>query len=247
MGEELLFVITRRVDDEIQDQYWKLCCTSIRTFWPTSRIVIVDNGSPFKTEHPCKLFPNCELIESRLTGSRFWSAFHYLLLRNDYEKAFVIHDGTIFHEKVDVSSISDVKYVWHFSNHNCDNAYVFRHFAETLNHTNELKETYSKQEWVGSMGAMCVITRKALEHLETTYGLSRLSDMLGGNHYAQEYERLFGVLCHREFPSIRESPSLFGDCFGEKSVYALSFKEYTENTEKYKKYAVLKVYGRRMG
>ncbi len=113
---EPIFVILRHVTKELDnsDEIWKLCYKSIRQFYTTNKIIIIDNNSDFSIiKNDIELY-NCEIINSSAFNSRLFSPF-YELLNINFKKAIIIHDGVIFKKFVDFNNFEDIKYVWHFN------------------------------------------------------------------------------------------------------------------------------------
>ena len=59
----LVFIIIRHVNSESSNLYWKHSYSSIRQFYPTTSIIIIDDNSPFKKFGSINL-SNCEIINS---------------------------------------------------------------------------------------------------------------------------------------------------------------------------------------
>jgi hypothetical protein len=100
--DNLIFVILRHVTKKAKntEEIWKICYNSIRQFYTNK--IIFDNNSDYYIINDIKL-ENCEIISSNVFNSRLFSPF-YELLKIDFNRVVVIHDGVVFQKYVDFVS-----------------------------------------------------------------------------------------------------------------------------------------------
>jgi hypothetical protein len=116
MTENLGFIITRHVTNEITNLYWIICISKIRQFYPENIIIVVDDNSDYKhiKNFSGELIKNCFFIQGGYNGAGELLPYYYYYKNHLFDKAVVIHDSVFINKYIDFSSIKDVKFVWHF-------------------------------------------------------------------------------------------------------------------------------------
>lgn len=241
---DLVFFILRHADSEETAKLWKLCFESIRQFYPTTMIVILDTNSNLSFVN---LVPPDDLslvISSELPNGRlFVPYYYYLTYYNQYTKAVILHDSTVIQRPLPIDNIETVKYLWHFETHQYDNKYIGNLMLNSLTNTSELSNLYNSNLWHGCLGCMSVITISFLKQLQTKYSILNLKNNITSKDYACEFERILSVLCTFEEPNLYSKASLFGDI--STLEWGLSYSKYMSHRELYNTHTVIKLFAAR--
>ena len=205
------FIITRHVNSEKTNQYWIESYISIRKFYPTNTIMIIDDNSNnafVKIPESLKL-SNCYFITSEYPQCGELLAYYYFHKYPIFEKAVFIHDSVFVNQYIDFSDVKDIKFLWHFQ-HDWDEPANEKRLLEILPNTNTLKTNYDNKEWFGAFGVQAVITREFLSKLANTHQIFNLLPVIKTRNQRMNIERIFGLLCSIEKPELFDAPSLFG-------------------------------------
>ena len=156
------FVILRHVTKQLNnsDEIWKECYKSIRLFY-NNKIIIIDNNSDYTIIKNDIELENCEIINSSIFNSRLFSPFGELLKIN-FERAIIIHDGVIFQKFVDFNKFEDVKFIWHFNMKQYDDIKLIEKQLSVLTNKNILFNIFRKKNFIGCMGCCLAITKEFL-------------------------------------------------------------------------------------
>jgi hypothetical protein len=109
------FIITRHVNSEKTDNYWKECYNCIRKWHPDLKIIIIDDNSDQEKITDMEV-TNCEVIRSQYIGRGELLPYYYLLTRKLFDRAIIIHDSVFLHEPINFENVDTVKFLWHFQN-----------------------------------------------------------------------------------------------------------------------------------
>jgi hypothetical protein len=207
------FIITRNVNSEITNKYWKICVKQIRTFYPENMIVIIDDNS--KQEYIDKLdteLHNCIIINSEFKCRGEMLPYYYYFKNKWFDKAVIIHDSVFINKYIDFDKVDDIKFIWNFNLYDMDHEVIAEtRMIQNLDNKEELFNTFNNRKlWTGCFGAMSVISHRFLKIISEKYHFFVLL-----NHTLTKFdrcmiERLLAILCFTEKPSLIDDPSIFG-------------------------------------
>ena len=233
-------LMIRKVTAHEFDIFWIESYKSIRRVYPDVDIKILDNKSTHASTMPLE---NCDIVETEYSNSRLFRPYHEFLKMSGYSHAVIIHDGFIFNRPIDVESVRNVKFMWHFETHEYDESPHILRQLKTLNNSADLIRLYTSSAWHGCMGCMVVITKDAINTLERTYGLSRLVNIVDNKDDAIAFERTLAVLCYHAFPEVRNDPSFEGDI--RNMIWGYRYRHYVENPSRVADKPFFKFFGAR--
>lgn len=237
----MLFVILRHITESTKD-FYKECYKSIRKFY-NNEIIIIDNYSNKELIDKDFVMTNCSTIENNLNPNlRLYLPF-YELLHIDFEKAVIIHDGTIFHKHVDFSNISPLKSMWHFDTKQYDDFNLIKQQLNSLTNNSDLFDILNNRTYFGSLGASLILTKDFLVKLENKYKISNLKNIIHSKLHACAFERTIVILCLSLYPDLKDDKSVCGE-IGDM-VWGLRLNEYKKSLEIHKKKPIIKLFGDR--
>lgn len=209
---DFVFIVTRHVNSETTNKYWKECYKCIRKFYPNVKIVIIDdNSNPDFLLDDGIVLDNVEIIKSEYPGRGELLPYYYFYKNHYADKAVIIHDSVFINQYVDFSKINDnVNILWHF-NHYHDKADDEKNIIKQLKNSDKLLEFYDKgDKWMIAFGVMSFIKWDFVVQLQEKYDLFNLLHVIKTRYDRMCLERIFGLLCHIENNNLIENPSLFG-------------------------------------
>jgi hypothetical protein len=212
MDTSLVFIVVRNIQTPQFNLFWQECVKSIRRFY-SHPIYIVDTGSNSSLVSTNISLENCTTVESKYPGTYFFSGYLFLLdILDKFDRAVVIHDGIIFQQQMEFNAVKNIKFFWHFETHQWDNCQLEEAYLQTLPYSDELLSLYrAKWAWFGCFGLITVIEKSFLQHLHTVYNLPEIGMKFKSKDDAMAMERVFAVLCYREYPELRNDVSFQGD------------------------------------
>jgi hypothetical protein len=241
MSDDLIFIMLRNIPNEKFKNIWIESYNSIRKFYPTKFIYIIDSTENKEYIENIET-TNCIVFNSEIPNGRLFAPYYYYLkYLSKYKKAVIIHDGIIFQQCINFDSI-ELKFLWHFETHEYDNTPVGFDIINNLENNEELKYLYQSKKWYGTLGCMIVIEYNILQKIQEKYNILKLSTVITNKEYACEFERILSVLCYSEY-NFNNTTSLFGDI--SNMEWGLQLNNYLENKEKYSNYPLVKIFGAR--
>jgi hypothetical protein len=214
----------RHVSNSYYDNWWIATYKSIRTFYPDTHIKIIDNNSTCASVIPLE---NCEIVQAKYPKTGLYSPYYEFLHINEYSKAVIIHDGFIFNKYVDFSNIRNVKFLWHFEDHNWDDNDAIMSLFNVLENNEQLINLYVSRAWNGCMGCISVIDKSFLNILEEKYKISNIAPIITERNRVWAFERVLAVLCYNEYTDLKHSPSIEGDI--RNLIWGYTYNDYINN------------------
>jgi len=102
------FILTRHVNSEITNMYWNHNIKLLRTFYPNSKIIIIDDNSNYIYVKPMFEYKNIEIIQSEYPGRGELLPYIYYLKNKWFDKAIIIHDSVFFHKRFNFDKYNKV-------------------------------------------------------------------------------------------------------------------------------------------
>jgi hypothetical protein len=231
------FILLRHARSERHGKFWKVAYDSIRKFYPTNPIVILDDNSDrsFINEEDEKATYNTLFVQSEYSGrGEFLPYFYYLHLKFA-DVVYMLHDSVFVNSRLE-ESVDTYKILWSFE-HYYDNPGEEKRILQSLDNHAELVDFYDKKEqWKGCFGSMCAIRHSYLKMLDERYNLSKLIPHIDNREARCHFERV--IACILQFHQKNES--LFGDIFAY-CPWGLQFEE----MESYRHLPVIKTWATR--
>ena len=229
---ELGFVIVRYVKCAETNEYWKTCYSQIRKYYPTSKILIVDDASD-ETYLLDKGFDTtlCTVVNSEFPRRGELLGYYYFHKLKPFDKAVIIHDSVFINRQLDFDSIDKVKFLWSFDHIYDDEANelgVLEPFDEPI------KDIYrDKAKWLGCYGVMSAISWTFLDEIDSKFNFfANLLPVVKARGQRMGLERIFACICTVADPSLLSSPHLLGDIHNYRWGRNISFQEYVQGANR---------------
>lgn len=226
-SDNLCFILVRHVISEKTNNYWKENYRCIRNYYPTNKIIIIDDNSPYLEIG--KTPDDVILIKSEYPKRGELLLYYYFHKYKFAKNAVLLHDSVFLHSKIDLSKMKNFQPLWTFepykydSEHRNDLIFIFN----KLNKMNILEEAYNKNNnfnWKGCFGGMSVINWNFLDKIETKYNLfNNLLEHINSRRYRMLLERIFPIFFTLE---LEQQPSIYGDI--HKYGWGLSYNNYLQ-------------------
>lgn len=218
------FVIVRSIRDIKTAKYWHKSYTSIRTLYPHTPIVIIDDKS-----NPCfinikaeKALTNCQIIQSEYPGCGEMLGYYYFWKNRWFPKAVVIHDSVFLRRPIDFASCRNVRFIWDISTHQHDDVELETELVSKIG--GPYAELYEKkEEWMGCFGVMSVIDHDFLVQISAIFDIIR---EVRTRRHRSCMERIFAVACFHHYPELMTNVSLMGDILTCPFGWGYSFTQY---------------------
>lgn len=197
------------------------CVQSIRKYNPLQKIVVViDFTSDSElvksaiSNNPDVLFEvNTKPVPADMLLLSYFKDKRY------FDKAVLLQDSMRLKKAMDVSSVKDIQYVWHFTNHrwhwstitepsteyNTINNIVTHddlilHVIDTKIENAEFKKYckdiyFNKDKWCGCFGTCCIITHDFLLDLDARTNIINIESFMTSNRLRRAIESLFALAC----------------------------------------------------
>ena len=235
---KLGFIMVRYVNNLLTGNYWKESYNSIREFYPTNKILIIDDNSNYnfiKKDDEDKL-QNCEIIKSEFPRRGELLPYYYFYKTKFAEKAVIIHDSVFINQYIDFNEDINVKFLWNFDNHS-ENSNLESKFLNSLNNNSTLLNTYNSRNWKGCFGVMSVIKLSFIIMLVEKYDFFKLLNYINNRVTRCCLERVFSIICHTENNNV---PSYFDNIY-KYCQWGYTFASYIQNKQN-KQNRVIKVW-----
>lgn len=241
--ENLGFIMTRHIRDNISSNYWIENYNCIRKYYPDNFIVIIDDNSD-STYISTINMTNCIIIKSEFPGAGEILPYYYFynVGTKYFNKAVILHDSTFIQKYIDFSSIENCNFIWHFK-HNWDLDKKTVNFISLteLCEKNEIINFYlQKENWSGCFGVQSVITYDFLCKLQERFNIISLVEIIKNREQRCMVERIFAVLCYM---LDLETRSLYG-IIHDYLPWGLKYQKYILS-EKFASKDIIKVWSGR--
>lgn len=211
------FIITRHVNSPETNNYWIECYHCIRAVYDYPIVIIDDGSNPeFLTMSPDLI--NCQIIfEKEFAGRGELLPYYYFYKLHFFEKAIIIHDSVFIQQKIDFQMYTGVKFLWDFDHYWDDvieEPRLLQNMVEKRRdiNLNEILQMYhERQNWKGCYGVQSVIDHSFLSFIQDKYSFFELLHYVKTRNHRMALERIFGFLCHYNYPGLIRNSSIFGD------------------------------------
>lgn len=241
MDNRFGFIITRHVNSVKTNNYWNHCVKLIRTFYPLTKIIIIDDNSNYEYINSEFNYINVDIIQSEFIGRGELLPYYYFLKHKFFANAVIIHDSVFFHKRINFESFNGINvlpfWFFHSDTENLDNT---KRIAGKLKNniliSNKLSKDFNvlgmnSDKWYGCFGVQSYINLGFLEQIENKYGITKLISEVNCRKDRCSLERIFGVIFFTESPKLLNQKSLFGDII-KYEKWGYSYDEYMVNFKK---------------
>jgi hypothetical protein len=159
----LIFIMTRCLQDKKHLPLWRRCYASIRKFYKTERVIIIDDNSKLADNGRdlLRVDPNLTIEKSQYQGAGELLPYHKFLHMPGVAadvRMVTLHDSMLFRRAFDASELSTpVKFLWHFPGDAYKNP-IRSVVLKMLSHHQELQALNEKlDEWTGCFGVASII------------------------------------------------------------------------------------------
>jgi hypothetical protein len=241
------FIILRHVNSIQTNKYWQECYRCVRNIYPNNKIVIIDDDSncDFLTDLP---MTNSIIVESEFKKRGELLPYYYYIQNKWFDNAVIIHDSVFIKADVISKYIKmnvSYKFLWHFEAFRWDKE-IFEEMLDLFhsldNHTN-LLEFYKTKTWNGCFGGMSLINHGFLTHVNDTYNISNLLNIITNRNHRMALERV--IACIFQYENKNMDFGILRDIIHDYG-WGYSFDEYIDENNNLKKdidkYPVIKVW-----
>jgi hypothetical protein len=217
------FIITRHVNSEKTNRYWNHSIKLLRFFYPTKKIVIIDDNSDANFLKADFDYSNVEIIQSEFPGRGELLPYYYFIKNKFFENAVIIHDSVFFHKRInfEVLNGTNVLPLWYFDA-DAENESNSLTLIENLKNKNTIQDKLkynvvtkfsfvSDKRWSGCFGCQSYINHNFLLHIENKYNISSLTQRVQNRADRCCLERIMGCIFCIEYPRTNTSKSIFGN------------------------------------
>lgn len=243
MEEDVGFCILRCVRKPEHDRLWQKCYTSIRKYYSTAPILIVDDNS--FTEHcsSVTLF-NCKVIQSEFAGRGEILPYYYFWKYRIAKYCVCLHDSMFLQSKITLASLP-IQFLWHFEEHCWDDPSRELQLIGKLKFSTQLSILYAaKKFWHGCFGGAAVLRSDFIDTCHNKYNLFALLDEIRVRHDRCSFERVIGTIAFAEGLE-KEQASLFGCIHCFPGNFQVTFDDLEKNSQLYSSLPCLKCWSGR--
>ena len=212
------FIIIRHVNSEQTNNLWIECYDSIRQFYPSNKILIIDDFSNYEFIDTNKILTDTLIIQSEFKGRAELLPYYYYFKNKLFDRAVVIHDSVFIQQYIDFGT--ENKFLWHFNN---GYDYLFQD-NKILNCLNEKDLIFTifnnKNLWNGCFGVMSVINYDFLCKIEKRFNFFSIINAVLTREDRMMLERIFAIVfivCNMFLN--KDNSSLFGEIYSYASIY----------------------------
>lgn len=240
------FIIIRHVNSEKTNQYWNHSVKLLRTLYPYTKIVIIDDNSNYQFIKSDFEYKNIQIIQSEFPKRGELLPYYYFLKYKFFQNAVIIHDSVFFHKKINFEMLNGFNVVplwfFHEDTENVENTkrivkYLknFTIIENKITNNNGIKilglSRLINDKWYGCFGVQSYINLSFLEKIEQKYGISNLIFSVHCRADRCCLERIFGAIFFTEYPNLLAKKSLFGNIMTYQT-WGYTFDEYMDNLKK---------------
>jgi hypothetical protein len=235
------FIVTRRVIDDITNQYWIQSYNCIRAFYNNPILIIDDKSNEQYITNDIELV-NCTIIKNTdYPGSGELGAYFYFRTLRPFDKAVILHDSVFIQSYIDFDTICNINFLWSFDSI-CNDIVNYKGLLARSKLSNEHRNKIWSDDtwWRGCFGVMSVISYDFLEKIDNCIGLTtHLIKYVNTRTRREMVERVFAIACHLVKPDLLYSPSIFGDIL-KYCPWGVTYNDY--KTGKYANLPIVKVW-----
>lgn len=248
MVSKLGFIITRHVNSPKTNKYWNQSVKLIRTFYPHSQIVVIDDNSNQEFIKSDFEYSNVTVVQSEYPKRGELLPYIYYLRHKWFPSAVIIHDSLFIHRKIPFERLNvPVLPLWHhhYDGENINNLLRIssaltnnRILKNKINQNqednivNNFKITSQLDKFNLCFGGQCYIQLHFLELLQRKYNVTNLVGVVHNRTDRCALERILGLLFHQEYPELIKIKSMFGDIVYQPRSFNYTYDDYESDLQK---------------
>ena len=222
------FIIPTCIRNDIHFNQLKRCIKSIRIFYETTKIILINDSENEYTIQIKVFFENDNNIiikKTLIKGSADQQVFKVLSDTELFDKAIFVQDSMILNKKLENIDKINLKFIWHFTNHRVNWDLIKEPKTEyntnnnIITHTDLIKHNVlrdytdnkdlqkyiinklkNKDEWCGCFGSLCIIDKKTLNNLNDNINFVNKFIKTTTNRDRRVNESIFSLICHYKYP-----------------------------------------------
>lgn len=229
------FIITRHVNSELTNQYWNHSIKLINTFYPETKIVIIDDNSNIDFVKAEFEYKNLEIIKSEFNGRGELLPYYYYIKNKFFENAVIIHDSVFFHKRINFEILNGINVIplWYFIPYN-ENTNNILMIANNLKNSYNIKQKLMlndiligmpQDKWYGCFGVQTYINHDYLLLLDNQYKITNLLSVVLCRKDRCCLERIMGCMFYTHNPKIIKQKAVFGDIYKDQK-WGYTFNKY---------------------
>jgi len=201
--KEIGFIILRHVNSAITNEYWKECYRCIRYFYPSNKILIIDDNSDkdFLTCDANNIeqeLDNTTIIQSEYPQRGELLPYYYYLKNKFCDTAVILHDSVFIQRPINFN-VDEYKMLWHFPSYLMKDGQSSGKQIEqmrALGHQglNQMYEYFYLNKFNGCFGAMSIITYNYLNEINNIFKIDKLLPHITCRISRCAFERVFSFL-----------------------------------------------------
>lgn len=248
MVSKLGFIITRHVNSLKTNKYWNQSVKLIRSFYPHSEIVIIDDDSNQEFVKSDFDYSNVTIIQSEYPKRGELLPYIYYLRYKWFPSAVIMHDSLFIHKKIPFEKLNvPVIPLWHHD-YDRENIHNLLRISSALTNNRILKNKLYHQQHKDILtnfqitsqpnkfnlcfGGQCYIQLPFLELLQKKYNITNLINVVHNRTDRCSLERILGLLFHQEYPALIKIKSMFGDIFHQPRSFSYTYDDYERDLHK---------------
>lgn len=231
------FIIPTCCREDIHLRQLLRCISSIRKYYPNKDIILInDSNDNYNIVNEFVNDTNIHIIKSYNKGSADQQIFKVLLKTDLFNKAVFMQDSMLLNKKLEgIDEILDIKFIWHFTNHrvhwniikepitqfNKNNNIISHtdliryHILTNYNDNKDfqkfaLNKLQKMNEWCGSIGSCCIITKSALTYMNNYVNFIDKFIDYNSNRLRRVNESVFPLICYYCYQNIKFEDSYDG-------------------------------------
>lgn len=208
------FILSRHVNSEKTNNYWKECINQIRKFYPTNYIIVVDDNSNYDfIDYENVDLTECTIITGEYPQRGELLPYYYFYKHKIFDKAVILSDSTFIRSKiVDENITDDIRLLWSFHSYLTHDPKLETELLQKLNHSDKLLHIYGNESlWKGCFSVLSIIRHDFLSRLVEKYNFFVLLDHIKCRDDRMCLERVFAVLCHCEDNELKDKHPIAGE------------------------------------
>ena len=230
------FIITRHVKSEETNKYWNQSVKLIRTFYPTKKIIIIDDNSNQNFVVAEHNYDNLTILQSEYHARGELLPFIYFLKYKWFDNAVIIHDSVFIHRRIPFEVFKcPVLPLWHHPKDKENTHNILRIVGHLKNSYKLYSKIYDREPNILGInsnkynicfGCQCFINLKFLERLELKYKITNLVNAIHCRTDRCSLERVMGLLFNEEYGQLKHIKSLFGEIALHYKSFSYHYPEY---------------------
>ena len=238
------FIISRHVNNEPSNSYWKECYKCIRALYSEPILIIDDSSDRNYVSDDIELENATIVYDTEHKGAAELLPYYYFHKLKPFDTAVIVHDTWFIQKKInfELEPQEKVMFFWTFS-HRWDNEIFSEidHLLKDLPLYEQHVDRFRREDsWIGCFGVMSVIRWSFLDTMNSNLRLFELllpKIKTRENRYA--LERVFPLLIHSQEENIQ---TYFGDI--HKYIrWGITFSDYKSGN--FPSHPVVKTWSRR--